>query len=102
MQKDEISECGIFIADISPCILKDGNLDIKCDANPNVMYELGIAHNLKKPIILMREEIPFTKKVPSDIQEKYRIGYKRSDTRQSQQDIQDAIKSVLDNFFELG
>ena len=99
---DEISECGIFIADISPCILKDGNLDIKCDANPNVMYELGIAHNLKKPIILMREEIPFTKKVPSDIQEKYRIGYKRSDTRQSQQDIQDAIKSVLDDFFELG
>ena len=51
---------------------------------------------------LMREEVPFTKKVPSDIQEKYRIGYKRSDTRQSQQDIQDAIKSVLDNFFELG
>ena len=97
---DEISECGIFIADISPCILKDSDLDIKCDANPNVMYELGIAHNLKKPIILMREERPFTKKVPSDIQEKYRIGYKRSDTRQSQQDIQDAIKSVLDNFFE--
>ena len=73
-----------------------------CLQNPNVMYELGIAYNLRKPIILMREEVPFTKKVPSDIQEKYRIGYKRSNTRQSQQDIQDAIKSVLDNFFELG
>lgn len=99
---NEIDQCGIFIAEISPCVIKDGDQDIKCDANPNVMYELGIAHNLRKPIILMREEVPFTKKVPSDIQEKYRIGYKRSDTRQSQQDIQDAIKSVLDNFFELG
>ena len=97
---NEIDQCGIFIAEISPCVIKDGDQDIKCDANPNVMYELGIAYNLRKPIILMREEIPFTKKVPSDIQEKYRIGYKRSNTRQSQQDIQDAIKSVLDNFFE--
>lgn len=97
---NEIDQCGIFIAEISPCVIKDGDQDIKCDANPNVMYELGIAYNLRKPIILMREEVPFTKKVPSDIQEKYRIGYKRTNTQQSQQDIQDAIKNVLDNFFK--
>lgn len=36
------------------------------EANPNVMYELGIAYSKKKPIIMVREKEK-AKKVPSDI-----------------------------------
>ena len=95
---DEIRSCDIFIADISPCIMNINGEDISCDANPNVMYELGIAHNLKKPIILMREDVNFPK-VPSDIQEKYRNTYKRTNTKKTQQTIQKAIEYTLEEFF---
>ena len=49
----KIEECAIFIADTT-------------EANPNVMYELGIAYNKKKPIIMVREKGKHIK-VPSDI-----------------------------------
>ena len=49
----KIEECAVFIADTT-------------EANPNVMYELGIAYSKKKPIILVREKNK-KKKVPSDI-----------------------------------
>ena len=49
----KIDDCAIFIADIT-------------EANPNVMYELGIAYNQKKPIILVKEKGKRCK-VPSDI-----------------------------------
>lgn len=49
----KIEECAIFIADTT-------------EANPNVMYELGIAYNKKKPIIIVREKGKRIK-VPSDI-----------------------------------
>lgn len=39
----KIEECAIFIADTT-------------EANPNVMYELGIAYSRKKPIIMVREK----------------------------------------------
>ena len=50
---NKIDECAIFIADTT-------------EANPNVMYELGIAYNKKKPIIMVREKGKHIK-VPSDI-----------------------------------
>ncbi|MBR5424356.1 MAG: hypothetical protein IK108_10135 [Clostridia bacterium] len=50
---NKIEECAIFIADTT-------------EANPNVMYELGIAYNKKKPIIMVREKGKHIK-VPSDI-----------------------------------
>ena len=51
---NKIEECAIFVADIT-------------EANPNVMFELGLARSMKKPIILMREKDSGVK-VPSDIQ----------------------------------
>lgn len=50
---NKIEECAIFIADTT-------------EANPNVMYELGIAYNKRKPIIMVREKGKHIK-VPSDI-----------------------------------
>lgn len=49
----KIDNCSIFIADTT-------------EANPNVMYELGIAYDKKKPIIMVREKGKHIK-VPSDI-----------------------------------
>lgn len=49
----KIDECAIFVADIT-------------EANPNVMYELGIAYNKQKPIVLVREKNKKIR-VPSDI-----------------------------------
>lgn len=50
---NKIEECSIFVADIT-------------EANPNVMFELGLARSLKKPIILVREKDKGVD-VPSDI-----------------------------------
>lgn len=49
----KINNCSVFIADTT-------------EANPNVMFEYGIAYNMKKPIILVRERGNCTK-IPSDI-----------------------------------
>ena len=50
---DKIENCSIFLADTT-------------EANPNVMYELGMAYNKKKPIIMVREKNKKIK-IPSDI-----------------------------------
>ncbi|MBQ8634810.1 hypothetical protein IJX73_01975 [bacterium] len=93
MQK--ISECSIFIADISSYETAEG---VICDANPNVMYELGIAHKFKKPIILMREGSNFPP-VPSDIQEKYRNSYNKSDSQGTREILQNAINNILEDYY---
>lgn len=93
MQK--IKECSIFIADISPFKNVEG---VICDANPNVMYELGIAYKLKKPIVLMREGSIFPS-VPSDIQEKYRNLYNKSDSQGTREILQNAISNILEDFY---
>lgn len=54
---DKIENCSVFLADTT-------------EANPNVMYELGIAYNKKKPIIMVREKKKKIK-VPSDIISEY-------------------------------
>lgn len=54
---EKIENCSVFLADTT-------------EANPNVMYELGIAYNKKKPIIMVREKSKKIK-VPSDIISEY-------------------------------
>lgn len=54
---EKIENCSVFLADTT-------------EANPNVMYELGIAYNKKKPIIMVREKNKKIK-VPSDIISEY-------------------------------
>ena len=57
----KIDECSIFIADIT-------------ESNPNVMYELGIAYDKKKPIMLVKEKDK-KRKVPSDLISEYRYTF---------------------------
>ena len=54
---EKIENCSVFLADTT-------------EANPNVMYEFGIAYNQKKPIIMVRDEKE-ERKVPSDIISEY-------------------------------
>ena len=96
---EKINNCSIFIAEISPCTYTFKDKQILCDANPNVMYELGIAYNLKKPIILMRETSDFPK-VPSDIQEKYRNTYDRSNTKTTREIIENTISAILEDYYD--
>lgn len=98
MQK--IKECSIFIAEISSDQKTSGGKTSTCDANPNVMYELGIAHNLKKPIILMREEQEFPS-VPSDIQEKFRNSYDRKNSKETREILEKSINAVIEDYYDL-
>ena len=57
----KIEACSIFIADIT-------------ENNPNVMYELGVAYDKNKPILIVRERGKKTK-IPSDIYLDYRYEF---------------------------
>lgn len=98
MQK--IKECSIFIAEISSDQKTYEGKTSTCDANPNVMYELGIAYNLKKPIILMREEQEFPS-VPSDIQEKFRNSYNRKNSKETREILEKSINAVIEDYYDL-
>ena len=59
---EKISQCDIFVADIT-------------QSNPNVLYELGMAANLKKPVIILKKKTDKAK-IPSDIVLKYHVSFK--------------------------
>ena len=65
--------------------------------NPNVMYELGLAHAQGKPVILLAEcdldEAQF-KDLPFDLRNEYVIGYKQ-DWASLREKISVVLKQVL-------
>ena len=63
--------------------------------NPNVMYELGIAHTLKKPVIIIAQT--FSNDVPFDVRHYRYISYERTDTglMKLESAITRAISSIL-------
>ena len=81
-----INEADIIIADIS-------------GKNPNVMYELGIAHAVKRPntIMLTREEVTES---PFDIKHIRIIGYSNdiSGTKKLESDLSNTIAVLLENY----
>ncbi len=48
--------------------------------NPNVLYELGIAHTLRKPTIILSQELASGGKLPFDITHMTMISYKQPGT----------------------
>lgn len=75
-----IEECAVFVADIT-------------ENNPNVMYELGIAFNLKKPLLIIQERKKKSK-VPVDISPDYR--YKFSGIEDLEKLLITQIQSILE------
>ena len=77
---DDVHGTGSIMEDIVSLIHKSMLLIVDLtELNPNVMYELGMAHMLGKPTILMCQtdkEGHFTSKPPFDIQMLRILGYK--------------------------
>ena len=61
--------------------------------NPNVLYELGIAHTLHKPTIIMSQELSSGGKIPFDITHMTMIPYKQPETAQDAK-AQDLARSL--------
>ena len=51
---EDINRAGLILAEIS-------------EPNPNVWYELGLAHALNKPVIMLRKKTSDTEKIPFDV-----------------------------------
>lgn len=88
---NQIKHCKIFVADISN--------HKKSLANPNVMYELGLAQSLNKKIILLKNKKDI-KGAPFDIISKYRHEF---DSEAINVDMakkcKDDIKTILEQDF---
>lgn len=63
------------------------------DANPNVFYELGMAHALNKPTVLLTAETP--ESVPTDIRGYQFIAYRMDDERSLLADLRTALQALL-------
>ncbi|MBN2589882.1 MAG: hypothetical protein JXA96_08460 [Sedimentisphaerales bacterium] len=78
--EDQITKSDMLIADVT------GN-------NPNVFYELGIAHNQSKPVILITQEI--IEAVPVDIKPFEFIKYSLSEHTSFFDKLDSAVSSIL-------
>lgn len=61
--------------------------------NPNVMYEMGLAHTLNKPTILLSQELGRNEKLPFDISHMVTIPYKppTSSTGEEAKDLREGL-----------
>lgn len=92
---DEMSSAGIIMDQIREAIEK-ATL-VMCDLtfdNPNVFYEMGIAHILKKPTIMISQN---PADIPFDVKHWRIIGY--SDTKEGLLDLRDILTETLSKLF---
>jgi len=71
------------------------------DINPNVLYELGIASGLKKPIIIIREERSEGNKLPTDINQFIYLKYNKDKLDKFHNILSGKIKQALDGYDEI-
>lgn len=98
---EQIKSTNIFIADISEHKCKKGRKNVDSHANPNVMYELGLAKNQShtKIILLKKEEdkIP----VPSDLITKYHNKFSMTNRTAMRKKLLEAIENILKDEFKI-
>jgi GAF domain-containing protein len=87
-----IVRCRVFIADITNWSIKGESDQI---ARPNVMYELGIAMGLNKPIVLIAKK---GSPLPSDIANYVVEEYEQADV--SEANVSDAVQNSSNSFAE--
>jgi len=90
---DKTLGTNIIIRDITRCIHESSIIiaDLT-EKNPNVMYELGLAHAAKKPVIMLaqqREDIPF------DVAHIRYLLYDVRDLRKLKNDLIEMIRNTL-------
>lgn len=76
----QITQCDFVVADVT-------------GGNPNVFYELGVAHTLKKPVVFLTQDEP--KDAPVDIRPYEFITYDLSNHSKLLNDIDNAISSLF-------
>ena len=77
-----IIEADFVIADVS-------------DANANVFYELGMAHAIGTPVIIIAQDVS---NVPFDIASRRMITYESDNLEALQQKLKDFVVSLLDTY----
>jgi hypothetical protein len=96
IRADEIASVGAIMEQIRSAIQQSRICiaDIS-DANPNVLYEVGIAHTMGKPTVLLSKDIAG---LPFDItsQRIIKYGQDLSDLSRARRHLEEAIKRVLE------
>lgn len=98
---DQIKSANIFIADISECICQKGSKKVDSHANPNVMYELGIAKSQPYTEIILLKNKKDKIEVPSDIITKYHNKFEFGNKVAMRKKIFEAIENILKDKFEI-
>jgi hypothetical protein len=82
-----IIECRLVLFDISPMFISDSSIPIR---NPNVMYELGLAHTWRnrEEVIIVSDN---TRHLPFDIQSLGVIEYNPANMEEAVKEIKNAI-----------
>src|SRR5260370_13412057 len=94
---DEILAPGVFMQDVVDGILSSKAIISELtERNPNVFYELGLAHGLAKPVIMITQD---QEDVPSDLRALKWIKYTPNSHRSMiklQQELTSTLKGVLE------
>lgn len=98
---EQIKSASIFIADISEHICKKGTKTVDCHANPNVMYELGIAKGQPYTEIILLKNKNDKIEAPSDIITKYHNKFELDKKVSMRKKLFEAIESILKDKFEI-
>lgn len=98
---DQIKSANIFIADISECICQKGSKKVDSHANPNVMYELGIAQSQPYTEIILLKNKKDKIEVPSDIITKYHNKFEFDNKVAMRKKLFEAIENILKDKFEI-
>ena len=87
---DEIKRADLVVADIST-VAEDKNVKGKFHSNSNVCYELGFAHGLKKPFVLISRSL---NKTALDISGYPIIQYNKDNLTSLKRDLMSAIENI--------
>lgn len=98
---EQIKSANIFIADVSEHICKKGNKKVDCHANPNVMYELGIAKGQSHTEIILLKNKKDKIEVPSDIITKYHNKFEFEKKLAMRQKLFEAIENIMKDKFNI-
>lgn len=92
LRADEIFSPGMFMRDVVAGIFQSAVVLAELSGrNPNVFYELGLAHAYSKPVIMITQE---NDAVPSDLQGLRWISYQTSSVHWGR-DLQRSIKETI-------
>lgn len=98
---EQIKTANIFIADISEHICKKGTKKVDSHANPNVMYELGLAKGQTHTEIILLKNKKDKIEVPSDIITKYHNKFEFDKKVSMRKKLFEAIENILKDKFEI-